>query len=76
MDILSSAPTSPRLQESQLVRDDCQFQVMFVVIHLIIFRAHTNISFTMIMLTIDPRLVNKCWSPISFKYIFFLCSHS
>ena len=45
MDILSSAPTSLRMQNMQLERNDCQFQIASVAIRLIAFGAHMNISF-------------------------------
>ena len=36
MDALSSAPTSGRILNMQVVRDDCQFQIVSVAIRLIV----------------------------------------
>ena len=36
MDALSSAPTSRRILNMQVVRDDCQFQIVSVAIRLLI----------------------------------------
>ena len=43
MDTFSSAPTSPRMCSTQLVRDDYQFQFVSVAICFISFGAHMNI---------------------------------
>ena len=46
MDTFSSAPTSPRMRNTQLVGDDCQFQIVSEAICLIIFRVHANLLLT------------------------------
>ena len=89
MDILSSAPTSLRMQNMQLERNDCQFQIASVAIRLIAFGAHMNISFinkvwafssssngrSLIMSIIEPRMVNKfgVCSPIFVRHMFLWC---
>ena len=89
MDILSSAPTSPRMQNMQLGWKDCQFQVVSIAICLIAFGADMNTSsfnkvraFSSssnsrppIMLIVEPRMVNEfgVCSPISFKHVFLWC---
>ena len=44
MDTFNSAPTSPRVQHTQLVKDDYQFQIMSVANCLLIFGARLNVQ--------------------------------
>lgn len=40
-----SAPTSPRMRKTQLVQDDCQFQIVFITIDLTRVGAHMSVLF-------------------------------